>query len=495
MGSGEPGEAWSSLLLLERFRTGDERAAEAIVARTFGRLVALARGRLAPRVARRIDPEDVVLSAYRSFFVGARDGRFALSRAGDLWRLLASIAKHKLLRQVRFQGAGRRSVGRETPLDRAAMASAAAPSPSDAAALADELEWASARLGPIARRVLDLRLDGATIPEIAADTGRSERSVRRSLASARDLLAGRLDSGFRGPGRPRVGTGEGPPSREEAESLVGAPLLSHRDYLLRRMIGAGRMGKVYEATHHGTGRAVAVKFLRKSLLSHPRVVRRFLGEARTVARLDHPNIVAAHGLGRTPGGAYFLILERVDGPDLARVAAARAIAVGEAVRWTMQACDALAHAHERGVVHCHLKPANLLLDADGTIRVTDFGLARSTAEDPTRAEVEGTAPFMAPEQVDGRRGPIDARSDVYGVGAVLYALLTGRPPFPGRRLADILAAVVGPDPAPAPSRFRDDLPGSVDEVCRACLAKAPGDRYPSMREVRSALERIADEIL
>jgi eukaryotic-like serine/threonine-protein kinase len=248
------------------------------------------------------------------------------------------------------------------------------------------------------------------------------------------------------------------------------------------------MGKVYEARQHGAGRDVAVKFLRKSLLDDADVVRRFIGEARTVARLRHPNIVGTQGLGRTPGGSFFIVMDLVAGPDLASLGGQRAIAVEEAVRWALETCAALEHAHERGVVHCDLKPANLLLDPSGRIRVTDFGLARSLTEDtPRAAEVEGTVPFMAPEQASRCWGPIDPRTDVYGVGAVLYTLLTGRPPFVGRRLPDILAEVVSATPVESPARLRPGLPASVSDLCLKCLAKAPKARFPTIRQVGQAL--------
>ncbi len=171
------------------------------------------------------------------------------------------------------------------------------------------------------------------------------------------------------------------------------PWLSHHDFLLRRMIGAGRMGKVYEASQHSTGQSVAVKFLRKSFLHQPGIVRRFIGEAEIIARLRHPNIVGIHGLGRTPGGSYFIIMELVAGLNLDLFIRTRLSSVAEAVRWTIETCHALEHAHSRGIIHCDLKPANLLLDGDGRVRVTDFGLARSTIEHtPWTTEVEGTAP-------------------------------------------------------------------------------------------------------
>jgi RNA polymerase sigma factor (sigma-70 family) len=189
--------ASTSLVLLERFRSGDDRAAEALFARYFERLTLLARSRLSPRLARRTDPEDIVMSVYRSFFVGTRTGRFTLHRGGDLWRLLASITKHKLFRQARHQTADRRSVDVELPLDSADIARCLAlhgePTPEDAVALADELEWAISRLSVFGRRVLELRLQGAQLSEIAQDAGRSERTVRRTLAFIRELLAERLN--------------------------------------------------------------------------------------------------------------------------------------------------------------------------------------------------------------------------------------------------------------------------------------------------------------
>jgi RNA polymerase sigma factor (sigma-70 family) len=188
---------WTSLILLERFRGGDDSAAEALFTRYFERLTLLARSRLSPRVARRTDPEDIVLSVYRSFFVGVREGRFTLGRGGDLWRLLASITKHKLLRRVRHEHADRRSVERECSLDQVDEGTfprhEPGPSPQEALALADELERAFAQLDPFGRRVLELRLQGTPIEAIAEDTGRAERSVRRTLARIRILLAGRFD--------------------------------------------------------------------------------------------------------------------------------------------------------------------------------------------------------------------------------------------------------------------------------------------------------------
>ncbi len=278
-----------------------------------------------------------------------------------------------------------------------------------------------------------------------------------------------------------------PPSPSEAQAggSLDVPFLSYHDVLLRKMIGSGLMGKVYEAWQHREGRAVAVKFLRKAFLRQPLVVERFMGEAKTIAKLCHRNIVGIYGLGRTAGNAYFIVMELVSGPNLAVLGKTRVVSVQEAVRWTIETCTALEHAHARGIIHCDLKPANLLLDRNGSIQVTDFGLARGLSEQaPWTGELEGTAPFMAPEQASPCWGPIDVRTDVYGIGAVLYALLTGRPPWYGRRLPDILAQVISADPVVPPSSLRPDLPEPVSDLCRKCLSKAPGDRFRTLEEVR-----------
>lgn len=271
------------------------------------------------------------------------------------------------------------------------------------------------------------------------------------------------------------------------------PWIAHDDVLLRRMIGCGRMGKVYEAWQRSANRSVAVKFLRKSLLHCPEIVERFVGEARIVAKLRHPNIIGIHGLGRTPAGAYFLVMEHVAGRNLDAVGATNPMRVRDAVRWMISTCDALEHAHEKQIIHCDLKPANLLLDDFGRVRVTDFGLARLLSEQmPWTAHIEGTAPFMAPEQACRDWGPIGVHTDVYGVGAVLYTLLTGRPPWVGQRLPDVLAQVISALPVAPPSSLRSDLASPLSDLCLRCLAKRAAERYRSVRELRIALAAMID---
>lgn len=187
-----------SAQLLAKYRDGgDERAAETLYARYVERLTHYARARLSPRLAGRFDPEDVVLSAYRSFFIGARDGRFSLKRSGDLWRLLVRMTQYKLYRKAAHHTAQLRSVDSERDLasdsDLSRWCLSREPTPDEAIALADELELVMANLTPLARRVLELRLQGETTTEIAAEVDYSERSVRRMLEFIRERLEQRYD--------------------------------------------------------------------------------------------------------------------------------------------------------------------------------------------------------------------------------------------------------------------------------------------------------------
>lgn len=186
--------------LLDRWRQRDERAAELIFERYAGRLAALARSRMSKRLSSRLDAEDVTLSAWRSFFVGAAEGRFTLSRGGDLWRLLVAITLHKVQHQVRRHSAARRSTSIEQPLERLSQEVLATnlregrePTVEEAVALADELELIMRPLDGFSRRTLELRLQGEPIEVIAQATGRSERTVRRTLAHIRDVIAARAE--------------------------------------------------------------------------------------------------------------------------------------------------------------------------------------------------------------------------------------------------------------------------------------------------------------
>jgi eukaryotic-like serine/threonine-protein kinase len=487
----------TSVELLNRLMRGDPDAAAAVFERYVERLTRLARSRLAAKLAARVDPEDIVLSAYRSFFVAAGQGRFEVHRGGDLWQLLVEVTLHKLYRSAEHHLAQRRSVERERRVADSSHTSMPftdkEPTPDEAAAAADELEAVLQRLTERGRQVLELRLQGYEHEEIAERLNCNERTVRRQLSEARRLMAARGGSGFvpaaarksperSGPPRPRAKSAE--------VSALDAPF-NWNDFILQEQIGAGATGKVYRARHKRNGGEVAIKFLRKSLIGNATAMARFLREAQTVKALAHPGIVAIRGAGRTPGNGLFLVMDLVRGTDLEKVRCQRTIAVDEAVRWVADAAHVVQFAHEHGVIHCDLKPSNLLLD-EGRIRVTDFGLALRLLEPASEsALLAGTPAFMAPEQVDPCWGLISPRTDVWGLGGVLYFLLFGQPPHTAGDVPSTLGSVVSKTPVRIPNDRAGRIPRAVLDIVNRCLAKRPRDRLTSADVLANMLSAIS----
>ncbi len=503
----DPAANPDTIELFARFRQGDQQAATVLFERYLLRLTALARARLATKLAARIDPEDVIQSAYRSFFIGAREGRFSIEQSGDLWRLLVTITLRKLYRQAGRHTADVRDVGRERFIsvnaEMAERVMTREPSPDEVVAVADELESLLSSLPAASRRIVELRMQGESLAEIARLVNRSERTVRRALNEIQDSYVKRHgpitgDDDKRTPRRRTAGrrarqvrAAPLTPVERPTVSTADAPL-RYSDFVLKELIGAGGMGKVYRAVQRGTDQPVALKFLRKQFLSRPEAVAAFIQEARTIAGLNHPGIVTVHGLGRTPWGGLFIVMDLMPGGDLSQVTARGPVPVPQAVDWMHQAAEALAHAHARGILHCDLKPGNLLLAGDRSVRVTDFGLAqRLTVNGTLTTGIAGTAAYMSPEQIADCWGPLSFATDVYGAGAVLYHLLTGRPPFTGERSADVLAQIVSHAMPQAPGELNPSVPGAVSDLCLRCLSKRAADRPQTMSELRAALPSAA----
>jgi RNA polymerase sigma factor (sigma-70 family) len=498
----DPAANPDTIELFARYRQGDQQAATTLFERYLLRLTALVRARLASRLAARVDPEDVIQSAYRSFFIGAHDGRFSIEQSGDLWRLLVTITLRKLYRQAGRHTADVRDVGREQSVSAAEWAQpviARDPTPDEVVAFAEELESLLSSLPAVSRRIVELRMQGESLEEIAGLVNRSERTVRRALKQIQDdyvkrygPVVGQADK--QSPRRQTIGrrarrvrAAPSTPIERPTVSSADAPL-RYADFVLKELIGAGGMGKVYRAVQRGTDQPVALKFLRKQFLSRPHAVAAFIQEARTIASLKHPGIVAVHGLGRTPWGGLFIVMDLTTGGDLSQKKACGPVPVAQAADWIRQAAEALAHAHERGILHCDLKPANLLLAGDGSVCVTDFGLAqRLTGSGRLITGMAGTAAYMAPEQIADCWGPLSFATDVYGLGTVLYHLLAGRPPFTGERAADVLAQVVAQTPPARPSELNPSVPGHVSDLCLQCLSKRAADRPQSMLELMALL--------
>lgn len=260
-------------------------------------------------------------------------------------------------------------------------------------------------------------------------------------------------------------------------------------YRLDRLLGEGGMASVWEAHDERLGRDVAIKVVRPDA-TDPAAVARFDREARVVAGLRHPGVVLVHDYG-VDDGSPFLVMELLPGPSLARVVVDDApLEVGRATAYVREAAGALASAHAAGVVHRDVKPGNLVLDAHGRVRVVDFGIARVEREtDATltaAGHVVGSAAYLAPEQAAG--GPVDHRADLYSLGCVLVALLTGRPPFSGDSPVAVAAQHLHADP-PDLAVLRPDVPAPLARLAQDLLSKEPGRRPATAQEV---VERLGD---
>ncbi len=286
------------------------------------------------------------------------------------------------------------------------------------------------------------------------------------------------------------------PTQVYGDSDISPPLAAmpcdFGPYELIREIGRGGMGVVYEARQKGLDRSVAVKMILAGHLASPELVRRFQTEARAAARLRHPNIVHIHDVGQF-NGQHFFAMEYIEGPSLAQRIQQGPSDVNDAARLVSTVARAVEHLHQQGIIHRDLKPSNILLDADGQPYVTDFGLAKVFADgaDVTATGViAGTPSYMAPEQASGRRAEITPATDVYSLGAILYELLTGRPPFHEESTFDTLMAVLSGDP-PMPRSLNPRIPRGLELICLKCLAKEPRDRYGSAAALADDLDRFA----
>ncbi len=276
-------------------------------------------------------------------------------------------------------------------------------------------------------------------------------------------------------------------------SLAAGRRLGH--YRITAAIGAGGMGEVYRAIDTKLGREVAIKVLPPELATDPERRARFEREAAVVAGLSHPNIVTVHSV-EEDAGVHFITMELVEGRTLSDAIPPDGFPVEELLKIAIPIADAIGSAHAKGIVHRDLKPANIMLDADGRVKVLDFGLAKhaltageddetAAATGHTRAgQLLGTVAYMSPEQAEGR--PVDPKSDVFSLGIVLYQMATGRNPFQRGSAVSTLSAILKDAPEPVVA-VKHSLPPVLGEILGRCLEKAPERRYASASELRDRL--------
>jgi serine/threonine protein kinase len=265
-------------------------------------------------------------------------------------------------------------------------------------------------------------------------------------------------------------------------------------YEVRGVLGRGGMGLVISAWHKELGQRVAIKYLLPEALLSSEVVERFAREARAAAQIQGEHVVRILDVGKFEDGSPFMVMEHLEGNDLAVVLARQGrLAVTDAVRCILQACEALAQAHAAGIVHRDLKPSNLFLATrpgrEPTVKVLDFGISKFT--DPSSdaitktAAVIGTAHYMSPEQLLAAKS-VDERSDLWSLGIILYQLLVGQPPFVGDSAPEIIAKIIQNLPTPPRAR-REDIPAGLEAVILRCLRTEPRDRFAHVAALANAL--------
>ena len=277
-------------------------------------------------------------------------------------------------------------------------------------------------------------------------------------------------------------------------------------YRIIEKLGEGGMGVVYKAQDLHLDRPVALKVLPPEKVADPDRKRRFVQEAKAASALNHPHIVHIYDIDQADG-TDFIAMEYVAGTTLDQRIGHRGMRLNDALRYAVQIADALTKAHAAGIVHRDLKPSNVMVSADGVVKVLDFGLAKLIEPElgdeavtatvhaegkplTERGVIVGTVAYMSPEQAEGR--PVDARSDIFSLGSVLYELVTGQPPFQGPSKLSTLSAILKEDPKP-PSTITPAIPADLDKLISRCLRKDPGKRFQHMDDVKVALEELKEE--
>ncbi|HYH87376.1 MAG TPA: protein kinase, partial [Pyrinomonadaceae bacterium] len=344
--------------------------------------------------------------------------------------------------------------------------------------------------------------DPALREEVESRINSREHAAERSR-DASQARVGEATTSPRGDERAAPHEADEPPSAEtQAEVVPGTTVFGA--YRVLEKIGEGGMGTVYLAKDARLGRRVALKLLPAEFARDEELVRRFELEARAASVLNHPNIITVHEIGESEG-RRFIVTEYVEGRTLRERLAEERFAANEALEICAQVAGALAKAHAAGVLHRDIKPENIMVDEDGHVKVLDFGIAKELThapsvdtDAPTSAHVNtaagvilGTATYMSPEQVRGQE--LDARTDIWSLGVVLYEMVTGRAPFEAQTYGDLIVAILHDEPQPL-ADFSVELPEGFGRMLRRALSKEKQGRHTSATELRDELRRLRRQI-
>ncbi|MCY3004426.1 MAG: sigma-70 family RNA polymerase sigma factor [Planctomycetota bacterium] len=420
--------------LVEMWQSGSQDAARVLLARYEVRLIALVASRLNRKYRDGIAPEDVVQSAMGSFFRVTRAGAnpsIKLESTASAWNILATFVRRKLSRALERETSVKRSGGRtRVSLDDLEPDLRTNPSTTEADELLAEIH---SLLNPDQSQLLELLLENATQKEIAQQLGVDERTIRRRITSMQKIVKGQLAC---------VDERNGALLDSAMETII-LPNISYREFVLGKLVGSGALGKVYRARLQSDGQIVAVKFMHRHQWTNPHSRLSFLREIDHASKINHRGIVKYLGWGQSPHGGPYLVCEYVDGQPLTNV---KPNDSSTCVQWLAQICQAVAAAHQAGVVHGDLTPNNILLDHNGRIVVTDFGFATYSQKPITDdaalepiASPGGTLGFAAPEQISSAFGTISLATDIYAIGGLAFYLLTGQSPHDGNSLLDTVA--------------------------------------------------------
>lgn len=481
--------------LLTAWRNGSQQAAQILVRRYMARLCALARSRLSERLARRMDADDVVMSAWRSFFTAVDGSQIHAPHNDDLWPLLVTLTLRKLSRQTARHFADRRTVNAESSAltEHWQEVVAREPTPAEAAVVTDELEQLMSGLSSADRQILERRLQGEDQAEIARALDRSERTVRRALQRIRKQFLHTQQNhaevaDFAEHTVPATTVRHNVPAVN-----TSVPTVSFDDLVLERMVGHGAFGKVYRSRYRPDDSTVAVKFLRRHLWSNRRAVAQLVREFSIVSQLDHPGIARVHGWGRMAHGSTFVVMDWIDGASLVDHLPWFQTSPQRVVECGMALCSAIEAAHQAGIIHGDLTPGNVLRSTDGKYVLTDFGFSQVTGH-ASSATIGGTPGYLAPEQISAAFGSIGPPTDVLGLGGILYFLVTGQAPIAGRDIPDTLARTLSNVAITSVRSLAPQVPETLCNLIDSCLHKERTERPADIDEVRRRLQQVDDAL-